>query len=135
MICFDLPVYIVLGEFLEMIRALVVLLSLSALVPASELKVNDRDYLEARGLSVLVYQNVFHPVFRDQKLSAIEIILDDNRIATDGDVRATFWRRMRRMRWRSESESSEAFRHFAEVCDSKPKSDLLPSKRVCRRGC
>ena len=70
-----------------MIRALLVWLSLSAVLPASELKVNDRDYLEARGLSVLVYQNVFHPVFRDQKLSAIEIILHDNRIATDGDVR------------------------------------------------
>ena len=70
-----------------MIRALLRLLSSSAVLPASELKVNDRDYLEARGLSVLVYQNVFHPVFRDQKLSAIEVILHDNRIATDGDVR------------------------------------------------
>jgi len=53
-----------------MIRALLVWLCLSAVVAASELKVNDKDYLEARGLSVLVYQNVFHPVFRDQKLSS-----------------------------------------------------------------
>src|SRR5215467_1385752 len=63
----------------------VILLCLS--IHAAELHVNDKDYLEAQGLSVLVYQNAFHPVFKDQKLSAIEIILHDDRIATDGDVR------------------------------------------------
>ena len=67
--------------------ALIPLLFLPVSIHASELHVNDKDYLETQGLSVLVYQNAFHPVFKDQKLSAIEIILHDDRIATDGDVR------------------------------------------------
>lgn len=71
-----------------MIRAILLSLLLSATVlEAGELKVNDRDYFETQGLSVLLYQNSFHPVFRDQKLSALEIILHDDRIATDGDIR------------------------------------------------
>ncbi|MGH8259191.1 MAG: hypothetical protein ACREUG_05825 [Steroidobacteraceae bacterium] len=40
-----------------------------------------------QGLSVLVYQNTYHPVFRDQKMGGIEIILHGNRIATGGEVR------------------------------------------------
>ncbi len=55
--------------------------------PAAELHINDLDYLEARGLSVLVYQNQFHAVFRDQKLGGVEMILHGERIATDGEVR------------------------------------------------
>ena len=42
---------------------------------------------ERQGLSVLVYTSKFHPVFRDQKIGGIEIILHDDRIATDGEVR------------------------------------------------
>jgi len=70
-----------------MLRVLVAVFCLSIGLQSAELRVNDKDYLETPGLSVLVYQNAFHPVFKDQKLSAIEIILHDNRIATDGDVR------------------------------------------------
>src|SRR6185437_12659263 len=71
-----------------MSRALILALLFSSFfVQAGELKVSDNGYLEAQGLTVLVYQNAFHPVFRDQKLSAIELIQHDNRIATDGDVR------------------------------------------------
>lgn len=70
-----------------MVHTLIAALILSLGVQADELHVNDKDYLETRGLSVLVYQDAFHPVFKDQKLSAIEIILHDDRIATDGDVR------------------------------------------------
>jgi len=55
--------------------------------PAAELHVNELDYLEAQGLSVLVYQNQFHDVFRDQKLGGVEMILHGERIATDGEVR------------------------------------------------
>lgn len=54
---------------------------------AAELHLNDLDYLDAQGLSVLVYQNRFHEVFRDQKLGGIEMILHGERIATDGEVR------------------------------------------------
>src|SRR3984885_2813834 len=54
---------------------------------AAELHVNELDYLEAQGLSILVYQNQFHDVFRDQKLGGVEMILHGERIATDGEVR------------------------------------------------
>lgn len=43
--------------------------------------------LEMQGLSVIVHQNTFHPVFRDEKIAGIQIVLDDDRIATDGEVR------------------------------------------------
>jgi hypothetical protein len=54
---------------------------------AAPLHINALDYLDTQGLSVLVYQNQFHPVFRDQKLGGIEMILHGERIATDGEVR------------------------------------------------
>jgi endoglucanase len=54
---------------------------------AAELKLNALDYLDTQGLSVLVSQNAFHPVFRDQKMGGVEIILHGERIATGGEVR------------------------------------------------
>src|SRR5579871_4736042 len=63
------------------------LLCCSGSLCAEPLHVNDLDYLDAQGLSVLVYQNKFHEVFRDQKLGGIEVILHGERIATDGEVR------------------------------------------------
>lgn len=58
-------------------------------VGATALHLNDHDYFETQGLSVFVYQNTYHPVFRDQKLGGIEIILNGDRIATGGEVRVT----------------------------------------------
>jgi hypothetical protein len=52
-----------------------------------ELQVNDEEYLDTQGLSVLLYHNTFHPVFGDEKMSALEMILHGQRIATNGDVR------------------------------------------------
>ena len=54
---------------------------------AADLHLNNLDYFESQGLSVLAYQNLFHDVFRDQKLGGIEIIQHGERIATDGEVR------------------------------------------------
>jgi hypothetical protein len=54
---------------------------------AADLHISELGYLDAQGLSVLVYQNQFHEVFRDQKLGGIEMILHGERIATDGEVR------------------------------------------------
>src|SRR5690348_11072526 len=54
---------------------------------ASGLHLNDRDYFDMQGLSVLVDENTYHPVFRDQKMGGIEIILHGDRIATGGEVR------------------------------------------------
>ena len=68
--------------------ALAILVSLCGrFTSAAELHVNELDYLEAQGLSILVHQNQFHDVFRDQKLGGVEMILHGERIATDGEVR------------------------------------------------
>src|SRR5665213_3975233 len=49
--------------------------------------VTDNGYLDTRGFSVILYQSTFHPVFVDQKNTAMELILHGQRIATNGDVR------------------------------------------------
>jgi hypothetical protein len=36
---------------------------------------NQQDYFEAHGLSVLLYHNAYHGVFGDEKMSGLEIIL------------------------------------------------------------
>jgi endoglucanase len=70
------------------IRLLIIgILSSQASLLAVDLKLNDRDYLADRGISVLLHHNAAHGVFFDQKLGGMEIILHDQRIATDGDVR------------------------------------------------
>ncbi|MGA2328296.1 MAG: glycoside hydrolase family 9 protein, partial [Bryobacteraceae bacterium] len=76
----------------RIIRAALALSALLAVSPLSGLdggglRVNDKEYLDTQGLSVLLYHNVFHPVFIDQKVSAMEIILHGQRIATNGEVR------------------------------------------------
>ena len=53
----------------------------------SGLHLTQNDVLEMHGLSVLLFHNSYHPVFGDQKMSGLEIILHDQRIATNGDVR------------------------------------------------
>ncbi|HVT73115.1 MAG TPA: glycoside hydrolase, partial [Lacunisphaera sp.] len=50
-------------------------------------QVNDKNYLEAQGFSVFLYDSTYHPVFVDQKNTAMEMILHGQRIATNGDVR------------------------------------------------
>ena len=55
--------------------------------PTAELQLTPQDALETYGLSVFLFHNSYHPVFGDQKMSGLEIILQDRRIATNGDVR------------------------------------------------
>jgi endoglucanase len=66
-----------------------ILITVLSAVPslAADLHLNEQDYFETQGLSILAYQNTFHEVFRDQKLGGVEIILHGERIATDGEVR------------------------------------------------
>jgi len=54
---------------------------------AADLRLNEQDYFEAQGLSILLLHNAFHGVFGDEKMSGVEIILRGERIATNGDVR------------------------------------------------
>src|SRR6201993_1019455 len=51
------------------------------------MKVTDKNYLDTRGFSVFLYDSTYHPVFVDQKNTAMEIILSGHRIATNGDLR------------------------------------------------
>ncbi|HUX56383.1 MAG TPA: hypothetical protein VMV77_05385 [Bacteroidales bacterium] len=52
-----------------------------------QLKLNELDYFEARGLDVLVFSNWYNGLFSDSKISGIEIIHHEVRTATNGDVR------------------------------------------------
>jgi len=70
------------------------ILALTALIlvtvpcwPNSDLHLTRQDVLETHGLSVLLFHNSYHHVFGDQKMSGMEIILHEQRIATNGDVR------------------------------------------------
>jgi Glycosyl hydrolase family 9. len=69
----------------------ILLASLLCSLPARsadvQMKVNDKGYLDAQGFSVILYQSTYHPVFVDQKNTAMEMILHGQRIATNGDVR------------------------------------------------
>ncbi len=49
--------------------------------------VTDKNYLDTQGFSVFLYESTYHPVFVDQKNTAMEMILHGQRIATNGDVR------------------------------------------------
>ena len=67
---------------------------LSVLIPALgssgmdfSMKVTDKNYLDTQGFSVFLYDSTYHPVFVDQKNTAMEMILHGQRIATNGDVR------------------------------------------------
>src|SRR5690348_17481080 len=51
------------------------------------MKVTDKNYLNTQGFSVFLYDSTYHPVFVDQKNTAMEMILHGQRIATNGDVR------------------------------------------------
>ncbi len=52
-----------------------------------DLKLNNLDYFETRGLNVLVFSNLYNENFSDSKMSGIEIIHHEVRTATNGDVR------------------------------------------------
>lgn len=50
-------------------------------------QVTDKGYLDTQGFSIFLYDSTYHPVFVDQKNTAMEMILHGHRIATNGDVR------------------------------------------------
>jgi endoglucanase len=52
-----------------------------------EMTVTDKNYLDTQGFSVFLYDSTYHPIFVDQKNTAMEMILHGQRIATNGDVR------------------------------------------------
>src|SRR5579871_1779734 len=70
-------------------RAIIVtiLFSVSLFAADFTMKVTSSGYLDTQGFSVILYDSTFHPVFVDQKNTAMEMILHGTRIATNGDVR------------------------------------------------
>jgi endoglucanase len=82
------------GGFVSYVSRLCLSLTLLALTSGSSvfaadltMRVNDKGYLDTRGFSVFLYDSTYHPVFVDQKNTAMEMILHGQRIATNGDVR------------------------------------------------
>ncbi len=51
------------------------------------MKVTDSGYLDAPGVSVMLYDDNYSPIFFDQKDAAMQIILHGHRIATNGSLR------------------------------------------------
>lgn len=66
---------------------LAVLLPTAAWGSDLKMQVAKDDYLSSQGFDVMLYDSTYHPVFVDQKNTAMEMILHDQRIATNGDVR------------------------------------------------
>ncbi len=56
-------------------------------VSAEPLKLNDKGYLETRGVNVLVFSNWYDSLFSDSKISGVELVQQGVRTATNGDVR------------------------------------------------
>jgi endoglucanase len=56
-------------------------------IKEKELKLNNLDYFETRGLNVFVFSNWYNESFDDSKISGVEIIHHGVRTATNGDVR------------------------------------------------
>lgn len=63
------------------------LLTLPAFGTELNMKVTDTGYLDARGVSIMLFNDNYSPVFYDQKDAAMQIILHGHRIATNGSVR------------------------------------------------
>lgn len=55
--------------------------------PSLAMKVTANGYLDGRGVSIMLYDSAFSPVFFDQKDAGMQIILHGNRIATNGSLR------------------------------------------------
>ncbi|MDI7774951.1 glycoside hydrolase family 9 protein [Asticcacaulis sp. EMRT-3] len=59
----------------------------AAEAPQTQLHLSPNETLETQGLSVIVEQNHFSPIFFDEKNAGIQMILHGDRIAADGEVR------------------------------------------------
>lgn len=83
--------FAVAGTFMRIHPTLFAGLALFASLPLAAadllMKVKGSGMLDGRGFSVILYESTYHPVFLDQKNTALELILKGHRIATNGDVR------------------------------------------------
>ncbi len=72
---------------MKTITTITAIMLASASVFGQQLKLNDLEYFEDRGVNVLVYSNDYNGMFCDEKEAGIEIILHGVRIATGGGIR------------------------------------------------
>ena len=72
---------------LTRIACLLVLCSVCRPLAAQTLKLNDKGYLETRGVNVMVYSNPFSAAFYDEKRSGIDIVHHGVLTVTNGGVR------------------------------------------------
>ena len=70
-----------------MASALAGMMPLAATAQTAEPALNSKDYYVAPGVNYLAFSNWYDGLFADSKISGIEIIQQDARIATNGDVR------------------------------------------------
>ncbi|MES2444767.1 MAG: glycoside hydrolase family 9 protein [Pseudomonadota bacterium] len=63
------------------------LLLAAAPAAAQSLALNEAGAFQARGVDILVFSNWYDGLFADSKISGVEIVQQDLRIATNGDVR------------------------------------------------
>jgi len=73
--------------FVSSLVSLCLTLAASGPDQSLEMKVTPNGYLGARGVSMMLYDSAFSPVFFDQKDAGLQIILHGNRIATNGSLR------------------------------------------------
>lgn len=73
------------NKTLQLLALLLVSVPVSA--KYTEPMLNDKEYFEAPGLNILVFNNWYDGFFSDSKISGIEIIHHGKRTATNGDVR------------------------------------------------
>ncbi|WP_229674086.1 glycoside hydrolase family 9 protein [Sphingomonas prati] len=74
-------------RLLSGLLASVGLMAGTGIVHAGPLTVTPAETLETQGLTVILDQNPFSPIFFDEKNAGIQIVLHGDRIATDGAVR------------------------------------------------
>jgi endoglucanase len=75
------------GRLVAGLAAGLVLIGRGASAQDVPLRLNDRQYLERRGLNVLVFTNEYNGLFFDEKTAGIEMIHHGVRTATGGAVR------------------------------------------------
>lgn len=74
-------------SFFGRLLAATTLATMTPAAMADPLKLGPQQTLEGRGLSVIIDQNQFSPIFFDEKNAGIQLILHGERVATDGAVR------------------------------------------------
>ena len=108
--------------FKSFLPALALGLAFCASAAAQDLKINDLEYYETRGVNLLVYSNLFTGGFNDEKNSGIELIHHGVRTAQGGAVRP--------IRGREKQEAPPPKSHGERGAVQAEKSEIFAKRRV-----